>query len=73
LGDTDPTGYLRHALGPPRPAPKEGGGWLLAAGELAMSAEDQRGLQVVSPLQDEAARGMGDCLKNPGRNNNGKE
>jgi hypothetical protein len=38
-----------------------------------MSAEDQRGLQVVSPLQDEAARGVGDCLKNPGRNNNGKE
>lgn len=40
LGDTDPTGYLRYALGPPRPAPKEGSGWLFAAGELAMSAED---------------------------------
>lgn len=40
LGDSDPTGYLRYALGPPRPAPKEGSGWLFAAGELAMPAED---------------------------------
>jgi len=40
LGDTDPTGYLRYAIGPPRPAPKEGKGWLFAAGELAMTAED---------------------------------
>ncbi|PWT91646.1 MAG: serine hydrolase [Blastocatellia bacterium] len=40
LGDTDPTGYLRYALGPLRVAPKEGPGWLFAAGELAMTAED---------------------------------
>ncbi len=40
LGDTDPAGYLRYALGPSRPAPKEGSGWLFAAGELAMAAED---------------------------------
>lgn len=40
LGDTDATGYLRYALGPPRPAPKEGKGWLFAAGELAMPAEE---------------------------------
>ena len=40
LGDTDPTGYLRYALGPPRVAPKEGKGWLFAAGELAMPAQD---------------------------------
>jgi D-alanyl-D-alanine carboxypeptidase len=40
LGDTDPTGYLRYGLGPPRPAPKEGSGWMFAAGELAMPAED---------------------------------
>jgi D-alanyl-D-alanine carboxypeptidase len=40
LGDTDPTGYLRYALGPLRAAPKEGSGWLFAAGELAMPAED---------------------------------
>jgi CubicO group peptidase (beta-lactamase class C family) len=40
LGDTDPQGYLRYALGPPRPAPKEGAGWVFAAGELAMTASD---------------------------------
>jgi len=40
LGDTDPIGYLRYALGPLRPAPKEGKGWLFAAGELGMTAED---------------------------------
>ena len=31
---------MRYALGPPRLAPKEGKGWLFAAGELAMPAED---------------------------------
>jgi CubicO group peptidase (beta-lactamase class C family) len=40
LGDSDPTGYMRYALGPLRAAPKEGRGWLFAAGELAMSASD---------------------------------
>src|SRR5215813_392593 len=40
LGDTDPTGYMRYALGPLRVAPKEGPGWLFAAGELAMPAEE---------------------------------
>ena len=40
LGDTDPAAYLRYALGPPRIALKEGKGWLFAAGELAMTAED---------------------------------
>ncbi len=40
LGDTDATGYLRYALGPPRLAPKEGKGWLFAAGELAMPSAD---------------------------------
>jgi D-alanyl-D-alanine carboxypeptidase len=40
LTESDPTGYLRYALGPLRPAPKEGKGWLFAAGELAMRAED---------------------------------
>src|SRR6202140_205222 len=36
----DPEGYFRYALGPLRPAPKEGKGWMFAAGELAMTAED---------------------------------
>lgn len=40
LEDTDPTGYMRYALGPLHPAPKEGKGWLFAAGELAMPARD---------------------------------
>jgi D-alanyl-D-alanine carboxypeptidase len=40
LPDTDPEGYMRYALGPLRPAPKEGKGWIFAAGELAMTAED---------------------------------
>jgi D-alanyl-D-alanine carboxypeptidase len=40
LGDTDASGYMRYALGPLRLAPKEGKGWLFAAGELAMPASD---------------------------------
>jgi CubicO group peptidase (beta-lactamase class C family) len=40
LGDTDPTGYFRYGLGPLHPAPKEGPGWLFAAGELAMPASE---------------------------------
>ncbi len=43
--DADPrvanaTGYLRYALGPLRPAPDAGPGWMWAAGELAMTARD---------------------------------
>jgi CubicO group peptidase (beta-lactamase class C family) len=40
LNSSDPARYLRYALGPLRPAPKEGRGWLFAAGELAMTAHD---------------------------------
>ncbi len=40
LPESDATRYLRYALGPPRPAPKEGPGWMFAAGELAMTAHD---------------------------------
>lgn len=40
LGQTDATPYYRHALGPLRVAPKEGRGWMFAAGELAMTAHD---------------------------------
>jgi len=40
LGPNDPAGYIRYAIGPLRPAPKEGHGWMFAAGELAMTAED---------------------------------
>ena len=38
LGPEDPMRYLRYALGPLRRAPKEGQGWMFAAGELAMTA-----------------------------------
>ncbi len=40
LPASDPTGYYQHALGPLRPAPQEGTGWMFAAGELAMPASD---------------------------------
>ncbi len=40
LGPEDPVRYLRYAVGPLRPAPKEGRGWMFAAGELAMTAAD---------------------------------
>ena len=40
LTQTDATAYFRNALGPLRPAPKEGRGWMFAAGELAMTAHD---------------------------------
>jgi D-alanyl-D-alanine carboxypeptidase len=40
LGDDEPLGYQRYGLGEPRPAPRTGNGWLFAAGELAMTAED---------------------------------
>ena len=40
LTQVDATPYYRHALGPLRVAPKEGLGWMFAAGELAMTAHD---------------------------------
>jgi CubicO group peptidase (beta-lactamase class C family) len=40
LGPGDPMRYLRYAMGPPRQAPKEGKGWMFAAGELAMTARE---------------------------------
>lgn len=40
LGPTDPERYERFGLGPPRVAPKEGRGWMFAAGELAMTSAD---------------------------------
>ncbi|HWE51194.1 MAG TPA: serine hydrolase domain-containing protein [Bryobacteraceae bacterium] len=38
--ESDPRGYQTFALGPARPAVPEGDGWMYAAGELAMTAED---------------------------------
>ena len=36
----EPQGYLRHALGPLRPAPAEAAGWAFGAGALAMNVGD---------------------------------
>lgn len=40
LPEGDPLGYQQYALGPLRAAPKEGAGWMFAAGELAMTPRD---------------------------------
>lgn len=40
LPEGDPYRYFTYGLGPERIAPKEGKGWLYAAGELAMTASD---------------------------------
>jgi D-alanyl-D-alanine carboxypeptidase len=40
LRASDAEALLRNALGPLRPAPKEGKGWLFGAGQLAMTARD---------------------------------
>lgn len=40
LDPQDAGAWLRNGLGPLRPAPKEGRGWLFAAGQLAMTAHD---------------------------------
>jgi D-alanyl-D-alanine carboxypeptidase len=40
LPATDAIGYTRQGLGPARRAPKEGAGWLFAAGELGMTPTD---------------------------------
>jgi CubicO group peptidase (beta-lactamase class C family) len=40
LDAADAIGYMRYGLGPLHPAPDIGPGWLFAAGEIAMTAED---------------------------------
>ena len=40
LTRTDASPYMRNALGPLRPTPNGGQGWMFAAGELAMTAHD---------------------------------
>ena len=40
LGASDAAGAVRYALGPLRPSPREGSGWMFGAGELSMTAED---------------------------------
>ena len=40
MSQSDPSGYMRYGLGPLRPAPEEGSGWMSGAGELAMTPTD---------------------------------
>lgn len=40
MGESNPSGYFRYALGPLQPAPAKGEGWYFAVGELAMTPED---------------------------------
>ena len=40
MTSSDPGGYMRYGLGPLRPAPEEGPGWMAGAGELAMTSHD---------------------------------
>jgi CubicO group peptidase (beta-lactamase class C family) len=67
LEQPDPTAYYRHALGPLRPAPKEGRGWMFAAGELAMTAHDlalwDESLIAQSVLKPESYREMFEEVK----------
>ena len=62
LTQADATPYYRHALGPLRVAPKEGFGWMFAAGELAMTAHDlalwDESLIAQSVLKPESYRQM---------------
>ena len=62
LTQVDTTAYYRHALGPLRVAPKEGRGWMYAAGELAMTAHDlalwDQSLIAQSLLKPESYRQM---------------
>ncbi|HET7103112.1 MAG TPA: serine hydrolase domain-containing protein, partial [Terracidiphilus sp.] len=62
LTRADATPYYRHALGPLRPAPNAGSGWMFAAGELAMTAHDlalwDQSLLARSVLSPESYREM---------------
>ena len=62
LMQADATPYIRYALGPLRLAPKEGRGWVFAAGELAMTAHDlalwDESLMARSLLKPESYREM---------------
>ncbi len=62
LTHADASPYIRNALGPLRAAPKEGQGWMFAAGELAMTAHDlalwDQSLIARSVLKPESYREM---------------
>ena len=71
LSASDAAGYTRFALGPLRPAPPEGRGWLFAAGELAMTAHDLA-LWDISLIQHKVLKpALLDTLMTPARLKNG--
>jgi CubicO group peptidase (beta-lactamase class C family) len=67
LTATDSTPYVRAALGPLRVAPKEGRGWMFAAGELAMTAHDlalwNESLMAQTVLKPESYKAMFTSVK----------
>lgn len=67
LTSTDATAYIRAALGPLRAAPKEGRGWMFAAGELAMTPHDlalwNESLMAQSLLKPESYKEMFTSVK----------
>jgi CubicO group peptidase (beta-lactamase class C family) len=72
LPANDPTGYYQHALGPLRPAPKEGQGWVFAAGELAMPASDLAVWNISMMNRTELAPASYDEMFNEVKLKNGK-
>jgi len=71
LSASDAAGYTRFGLGPPRPVPPEGRGWLFAAGELAMTAHDLA-LWDISLIQHKLLKpALLDTMMTPARLKNG--
>ena len=77
LTSTDATAYIRAALGPLRPAPKEGRNWMFAAGELAMTPHDlalwNESLIAQSILKPESYKEMFTTIKLKGGAKNGQD
>jgi CubicO group peptidase (beta-lactamase class C family) len=71
LTESDAAGYTRFGLGPARRVASEGRGWLFAAGELAMTAEDLARWDISLIEHKLLSPGSLDTLMNPVRLKNG--
>jgi D-alanyl-D-alanine carboxypeptidase len=71
LTESDAAGYTRFGLGPARAVAPEGRGWLFAAGELAMTAQDLARWDVSLIDHKLLKPGSFDALINPVRLKNG--
>ena len=71
LGESDAAGYTRFGLGPARRVAPEGRGWLFAAGELAMTAQDLARWDVSLIEHKLLTAGSLDTMMNPVRLKNG--